>query len=450
MPAISAAGIGSGLDVQSIVSQLMAIERIPLQRLQIKQSQLEAQISAYGTLSSDLSAFQEAMDALGSTDALKVFTTSSTNEDVIDVTANSAANIGSFDVEVIRLAEYHKLSSDEKLNTDTFGGNAGDSISFQVGADIADTITVDLSTAMTLSEIRSALNNDVNNPGVRATVINGDDGNQKIVFTAEDSGEDSAVTVSYGNSINATTFNLQTVNDIAGDLSLLDAELSVDGYAVTRSTNSISDVITGITMTLKSEDIGNAHTISVDRDIESIEASVQGFADAYNTLQTSLDTLRSGQLEADSSILSIERRVLSILNTPASGGVYSVLSEVGLTLQKDGTMSLANSDLQTALQTDFSGVSELFAADTEGYANRLSSFIGEWLDTDGLLDSRTDGLESRIDTLVNRQESFERNLEAVESRFLAKFSALDALVGQLQGTGQFLTQQLASLPGSGG
>jgi len=428
----------------------MAIERIPLQRLQFKQSQLEAQISAYGTLSSDLSAFQEAMDALGSTDALKVFTTSSSNEDIIDVTANSTANIGSFDVEVIRLAEYHKLSSDEKLNTDTFGGSAGDSISFQVGVDIADTITIDMSTAMTLSEIRSALNNDVNNPGVHATVINGDDGNQKIVFTADASGEDNAVTVSYGNSINATTFNLQTVNDIAGDLSLLDAELSVDGYAVTRSTNSISDVITGITMTLKSEDVGNAHTISVDRDIESIETSVQGFADAYNALQTSLDTLRNGQLEADSSILSIERRVLSILNTPAGGGVYSVLSEVGLTLQKDGTMSLDNSDLQTALQTDFNGVSELFASDTEGYANRLSSFIGEWLNTGGLLDTRTDGLESRIDTLVDRQESFTRNLEAVESRLRAQFSALDALVGQLQGTGQFLTQQLASLPGSGG
>ncbi|VAW54199.1 Flagellar cap protein FliD [hydrothermal vent metagenome] len=449
MPAISAAGIGSGLDVQSIVSQLMAIERIPLQRLQFKQSQLESQISAYGTLSSDLSAFQEAMDALGSKDALKVFTTNSTNEDVIGVTANSSANIGSFDVEVIRLAEYYKLSSDEKLNTDTFGGNAGDSISFQVGIDVADTITIDLSTAMTLSEIRTALNDDVSNPGVSATVINGDNGNQKIIFTADESGSDNAVTIAYGNTINATTLNLQTINNIAGDLSLLDAELSVDGYTVTRSTNTISDVITGITLTLKSEDVGNTQTISIDRDIESIEASVQGFADAYNALQTSLDTLRNGQLEADSSILSIERRILSILNTPATGGVYSVLSQVGLTLQKDGTMSLKNSDLQTALQTDFNGVSELFAADTDGYANRLSSFIGEWLDFDGLLETRTDGLESRIDTLVIRQESFERNLEAVESRLRARFSALDALVGQLQGTGQFLTQQLASLPGSG-
>lgn len=448
MSSITAPGIGSGLDVQSIVSQLMEIERQPLQRLQFKQTQLEAQISAYGQLSSTLSTFQTAMDDLGSLDALKVFTTSSSNADVIDLTSSSSANLGTFSIEVLRLAEQHKMSSSEILNTDTFGGVAGDSLTIQVGSDVADVVTVDMSTAMTLADIRDAINDDVNNPGVQATIINGDNNQQKLIFTANDSGADSALTLSYGGSIASTTLNFQTLNDIAGDTSLLNAEFIVDGYNITRSSNNVADVISGVTLNLVKADPGNTHTVEIKQDLEAVEASVQAFADAFNELRGAIKGFRSDQLEADSSLLSIERRMFSILNTPASGGVFSVLSEIGLSMQKDGNMTLSSSDLKTALQTDFNGVAQLFADDTQGFAKRLASLADNLLANDGLIETRTDGLEARIDTLADRQIAFERNLEVVESRFRAQFSALDALVGQLQGTSQFLTSQLAQLPGA--
>ena len=450
MATITAPGIGSGLDVQSIVSQLMAIEQQPLQRLQFKQTQLEAQISAYGQLSSTLSTFQSAMDDLGSLDALKVFTTNSANADIIDLTATSSASLGTFDIEVVRLAEQHKMSSNEVLNTDTFGGTAGDSLTIQVGSDVADVVTVDMTTAMTLADIRDAINDDVNNPGVQATIINGDNNNQKLIFTAIDSGQENALTLSYGGSISSATLNLQTLNDIAGDTSLLNAELNIDGYNITRSSNNIGDAITGVTLNLVSADPGNTHKIGIDRDLESVEASVQSFADAFNELRGAIKDLRGGQLEADSSLLSIERRLFSVLNAPATGGAFSVLSEIGLSMQKDGSMTLSNSDLQSALQTDFEGVAQLFADDTQGFAKRLADLADSWLASDGLLEARTDGLEARVDDLVDRQVTFERNLEAVESRYRAQFAALDALVGQLQGTGNFLTSQLAQLPGAGG
>ncbi len=448
MPSITAPGIGSGLDVQSIVSQLMAIERQPLERLQLKQTQLESQISAYGQLSSTLSTFQTAMSDLGSFDALKVFTTNSSNPDVIDLTATSSADLGTYNIEVVRLAEPHKMSSSEALNTDTFGGAAGDSLTIQVGALATDTITVDMSTAMTLRDIRNAINNDVTNPGVQATVINGDNGNQKLIFTANNSGADNALTLSYGGAITATTFNMQTLNNIAGDTSLLDSEFIVDGYNITRSSNNVADVISGVTLNLVSAAPGNSYTVEIERDLASVETSVQAFADAFNGLRSAIKGLRGGQLEADSSLLSIERRVFSVLNTPAVGGTFSVLSDIGLNMQKDGTMSLANADLQAALQTDFDGVAELFASDTQGFAKRLADLADSLLASDGLIETRTGGLESRIDVLVNRQDAFSRNLEAVESRYRAQFSALDALVGQLQGTGNFLTAQLAQLPGA--
>jgi flagellar hook-associated protein 2 len=448
MPGISAGGIGSGLDVQSIVSQLMEIERQPLQRLQFKQSQLEAQISAYGQLTSAVSTFQEAMDNLGTIDALKVFNTTSSNIDVIDITANDNANVGAFGIEVNRVAEHHKMASNEIASTVTFGGKNNDALVIQVGADAAATITIDLSTAMTLSEIRTAINDDVTNPGVSATIINGDGGNQKLIFTANDSGSDNALTLSTSGKVKLDDFGFQTINNINGDTGLLDAEIVVDGYTITRSTNNISDVISGVTLNLVSADPGNTHTVGIERDLESVETSVQTFADAFNDLRASFKSLRNGQLEADSSLLSMERSMFFVLNAPAAGGVFSVLSEVGLSMQKDGNMTLSTSDLQTALQTDFEGVAQLFAADTQGFANRFSSFADNWLGNGGMIAARTDGLETRIDNLVDRQIAFERRLETVESRYRTQFSALDALVGQLQGTSAFLTSQLSQLPGA--
>lgn len=446
MPTISAAGVGSGLDIQSIISQLMEIERQPLQRLQFKQGQLEAQISAYGQLSSSLSNFQAAMEKLGSVSALKVFNGTSSNPDVVGVTPTSSADLGSFGVEVVRLAENHKMATQESLDTDTFGGRRNDALNIQLGSDPANTITVDLRPAKTLSEIRTAINDDPNNPGVTATIIHGDNNNQKLILTADDSGAENALTLSTSGRINLNAFGFQTLNDIAGDTSLLDAEFTVDGYTITRPGNDISDVISGVTLNLVSEDPGNTHTIAIERNLEAVEEAVQSFATAFNELRASIKSLRAGQLEADSSLLSIERRIFSVLNNPATGGTYSVLSEVGLSIQKDGTMSLDSSDLKAALQSDFDGVAQLFAADGQGYANRLETLADSWLTTGGLIDSREDGLKARVDDLVDRQISFERNLAIVESRYLAKFTALDALVGQLQGTGQFLTNQLAQLP----
>ena len=445
MATISAAGVGSGLDIQSIISQLMAIERQPLERLQVKQSRLEAQISAFGQLSSTLSNFQTAMEKLGSISALKLFSGSSSNPDVVDVTPTSSADLGSFGIEVVRLAERHKMASMEILDTDTFGGKNNDALNIQVGSDPANTITVDLSTAKTLAEIRTAINDDPDNPGVTATIIHGDN-KQKLILTANDSGADNALTLSTSGRINLNDFGFQTLNNIAGDISLLDAEFNVDGYNITRSSNNVSDVISGVTLNLVSADPGNTHTVGIERDLEAVQEAVQSFADAFNELRAAIKSLRTGQLEGDSSLLSIERRLFSVLNNPATGGTYSVLSEVGLSMQKDGTMSLNSSELEAALQSDFDGVAQLFAADGEGFANRLETLADSWLTTGGVIDSREDGLKARVDDLVDRQISFERKLSIVESRYLAKFTALDALVGQLQGTGQFLTNQLAQLP----
>lgn len=447
---ITAPGVGSGLDVQSIVNQLMALERRPLEALSRRQNQYEAQLSAYGQLKSALSGFQDAMDKLSATDSFKIYAATSADESALEVSANSSASLGTYNVRVERLAANHKMGSMEFADTATFGGTAGDSLTIQVGSVATNAITVDLSTAKSMEDIRDLINDDADNPGVTATIINGNDGNRKLILTANETGSSSAVSLSYGGSIDATSFGMQTLNDIGGDLSLLDSEISVDGYSVTRSTNTLTDVIQGVTLDLQSARPGVDIQVTVDRDISAVEESVQGFADAYNDLKSTIRSLREGQLEADSTLLSIERGLLGVLNDSGAAGTFRHLTEIGVSIQKDGSMSVNSSRLQTALNIDYSAVAELFANADNGYAARLGTLTGMWLEDGGLIESRTDGLDSRIEDLEDRQNAMDRRLAQVEARYLRQFSSLDSLMSQLQGTSNFLTSQLASLPGSGG
>ena len=446
MPTISSAGIGSGLDVNGIVDGLMTVERRPLQILQGKQQLYTTQISAYGELISAVSSFQASMENLNDLTALDKFKTSSTNSDLIDISSTDNPDLGSFNVEVTRLADFHKMSSNEILSTDTFGGAAGDSLSIQVGSDIADLITVDLSTAQTLAEIRDAINADESNPGVRASLVNGDNGLQKLVFSAEDIGSENALSLSYGGAIDAATFGLQTLNNIGGDTGLLDAEFIVDGFTITRSSNTVSDVISGVTFELNGAQTGSTTTLSVTRDTGATEAKVKSFASAYNSLISTVRSQRSGVLGTDNLLLSIESQVKNILNSSATSGTLNTLSDVGLSIDKDGIMSLDSDTLTTALATGYDNVAQLFAAEGDGFANRLDTLADNWLGSDGFISARTDGLNQRIDDLSDRQLSIERNLDLKEARYRAQFSSLDILVSQFQSTGDFLTSQLAQLP----
>ena len=150
---ISSAGIGSGLDVNSIVSQLMVLERRPLDVLQQKKEDIDSRISAYGNLKSALATFQDAMQQLSTPTALKIFTATSGNDAVFTASATNTAAASSYGVEVVRLAERHKFASKELLDTDTIGGKNNDALEIQVGANPADTLSVDLSTAKTLGDI---------------------------------------------------------------------------------------------------------------------------------------------------------------------------------------------------------------------------------------------------------------------------------------------------------
>jgi flagellar hook-associated protein 2 len=439
---ISAPGVGSGLDVNSIVNQLMEIERQPLNRLESSKKDLQVQLSAFGQLNSALSTFQSALGDLKTVDAFEVYKAVSSDEGAFTATADSSAAPGSIDIQVVRLAEVHKMGSLAIADTDTTAlGRAGDKMTFTVNG---NAFTVD-GGGMTLSQLADAINDAPDNTGVSATIISENSGSNRLVLTSAETGNANAINLSATGRLDRD-LDLADINDPAQ----LDSELLVDGlYTVTRSGNTIDDAISGVTLNLIAETSTEVQ-LKVSRDTESVTESVQAFVDAFNELKTTIDSLsgEGNDLEADNTLRSIESQIQAVFNTPpsAADGAFTYLSEIGVSFQRDGKLSLDSGALQNAIDIDFAGMAELFAGGDQGYLFRADALISNLVQADGLIDIRQDGLNSRIDRVDQRISDMEYRLGLREQRLLNQFNTLDTLMGQLQGTSAFLTQQLAALP----
>lgn len=450
--AISSPGLGSGLDVSGIVSQLMSLERQPLVRLNQKEAQAQAEISAYGALKSGLSSLQKAMEKLADPETFQATKATSSDVDVFTVTSDTDALTSLYNVTVNRLAQQHKLGSGEFASTTTFGGAAGDELTLTVGS---DSFTLDLSTAKTLEEIQSAINVGSNETGVTAGLITGDSGNQTLVLTSGSTGYDNRVQLSFGGSLNASTFNFSMLNRDADDQLLaseaeLDASLTVDGVSVTRASNSISDVIDGLTMNLKSAGQAN---VSIAADSAVAKSAVSGFVAAYNSLRDQLSTL--GANGASGSVLrNIENQIRDVLNTGISGlGDYSYISELGVTTNSDtGKLEFDSETLVTALEEAPDSVIGFFSDDSSGFAVGFSSLLEGYVQSGGTIDGIIDGSNNRIEGIERSRESLERRLEAIEARYLKEFGVLDGLIASMSTTSDYLASQLdilSNLAGGG-
>ena len=435
---ISSLGIGSGLDANSIVEQLMQIERVPLENLERDKTDLNAKLSTFGQLNSALSTFQKSTAQLKSIDSFKRYSTTSSNEDAFTVSAGSTASIGSTGIQVNNLAEVHKMGSVSFLDTDTtLLGAAGDQMTITVNA---QSFTVDAG-GKTLEEIRNAINTDVNNTGITATIINENDNSHYLVLTSIESGVANSMNLSFTGSL-AADFGFTQIQAAE------DSQILVDGlYTVTRSGNVITDAIDGLSISLLNTTT-QPEELTVSRNIDGVTESVQAFVDAYNELNTALDTFSQGDLGRDGTIRAVESRIRGVLDTDPAGlsGVYNHLTDVGISVQRDGTMTLSKTDLKEAVNTDFSSFSELFANDDQGYLFRLNASVDKLLDIDGLLDGRKSSISSRLGSLDRQIERQDYLLGLTELRLRSQFSALDTLMGDLGATSQYLNNQLAALP----
>lgn len=443
--AISSPGLGSGLDVNGIVSQLMSVEQQPLVRLNQKEAQVQAEISAYGTLKSGLSSLQTAMEKLADPDTFQATRATSSDSDVFTASSDTDAVTSSYNVTVNRLAQQHKLGADEFASTATFGGTAGDELTLTVGT---KSFTLDLSTAMTLGEIQSAINTESNGTGVTAGLITGDSGNQALVLTSGSSGYENRVQLSYGGSLNASSFNFSMLNrddnaQLLASEAELDASLTVDGVSVTRASNTIDDAVDGLTLNLQGTGQAN---VSIAQDMAAAKSAVSGFVQSYNSLKDQLSTLDASG--ASRSVLrNIENQLRGILNSGITGlGDYSYISELGVTTNSDtGKLEFDSETLVSALEDAPDSVMGFFSDETGGFASRFDTLLGGFVQSGGTIDSIIEGGNNRIEGIERSRESLERRLEGIEARYLREFSALDGLIAGMSTTSDYLTSQLDML-----
>jgi flagellar hook-associated protein 2 len=445
--AITATGLGSGLDIESIVSGLMALERRPLELLSERQSEIESKISAFGKLKSAISTFQSSMSSLKSLSAFQVFSATSSDEEVFSATASSDAVEASYSIEFLNSDANHQLAQAHKMNSTNFAdavtstGAAG-TMQIDVGSD-SFTVNID-STNDSLQGIRDAINNSTgNNNFVTASIIKVSDTESRLILTSNKTGTDNAITLT-DNSGNVASTLAMTTKETAQN-----SKFSVDGFLIERSSNVIDDAIEGVTITLKQKS-DSAQTLDVAYDTESVKDSVQEFIDAYNEMNAAIRSLRQGGLQGDNSLLSVESQFRSVFNSTPSGlnTTLQSLSEIGIRTTEKGGLSLDASKLESQLATDYQGVAELLANDDQGYVFRLENAADSLLDLDGLIATRTNTLDSQVDDIEDRKLNIEYRLEQVEGRLRSQFAALDSLVSNLNATGNYLTQQLSNLPGA--
>lgn len=456
MPAITSTGIGSGLDIQGMVQQLVAAEGQPAEaRIARQEARTQAKLSGFGTLKSSLADFRDSLDGMKDLAQFLARKATSSNEESFTVSAGSAAVPALYSVEVVELAQAQKLSSaafaDEQavVGTGTLTIGLGDS-SFSVEID---------EDSNTLGGIRDAINAAGDNPGVTATLVHAESGSY-LLLGSQYTGSDRTVTVTPdGGDGGLASLAYDPENGLTALTEVTparDAHVRIDGLDVVSDGNTVAGAIDGVTVTLLAAAPGESAELRVENDVAAVRETVGNFVDAYNALVDTFDKLTAfdpesqtaAALQGDATIRGVREHIrrefgnaVDALNLP-----FGTLSEIGIETQLDGKLAVDDARISEVLAGDFAAVGQLFAHPDQGYATRLFDIVDGLLNSDGLIETRTAGLTDRIDRYNEQREALGERLGALETRLLRQFNALDTLVGQLSATSNFLAQQLASLP----
>jgi len=455
MPSIISNGIGSGLDIAGIVQQLVAAEGQPVaSRLGLKEAQAQAKLSAFGSLKASLADLRDKLDAMKDVDKFLSRRAVSGNEDAFTVTADSNALPSSYAIEVVQLAQAQKLTSGAFADSDAVVGTG--KLTIQIGV---EGVSLDINTENnTLAGIRDAINSSAGNPGVAATIVNADSGSY-LILTADSPGAANTIKVTQtggDGGLAALEYDPPTTSALTESIAAQDGLIRIDGFDVASENNTFAGAVQGVKIKDWQDTGGATEGLSVVNDEDAVRDLVGGFVASYNTLIDTFDTLTdydpeggaSAPLLGDATVRGIRdqiRRELSIAVKDINGP-FSTLSDVGIEVQLDGKLEINDEDLSSALTNEFSRFGQLFG-NSDGFAVRLHGLADGFLESDGILEARTQGLTENIERIGEEGEALNERLASLETRLLRQFNALDSLLGQLSTTSNFLTSQLNSLPG---
>ncbi|NVO05048.1 MAG: flagellar filament capping protein FliD [Rhodoferax sp.] len=470
--AISSAGIGSGLNVQSIVSQLVAVESQPVKLLQSKGSTLSTKLSVFGQIKSELSSLQDAASALTSTTTWNSKSFTSSNAAAVTGTSTSAAAAGSFSVDVLNLvttqsatvqvAGTYSAPEDYTLNIQ-LGARDKTTDAFTPGA--AAAVPISVKSGQSLADIAASINAQ-SGVGVVATVITTATG-QQLALRGSTAGANSGFQISASDS-NGNTFADGLIQSPDGGTTFAkggtwtttqyaaDARVKIDGIEITSATNTITGAVAGVTLNLLAT-TSSAASVTVDTDKPGIKTKIQAFQDAYNKVYADLKTQTAynaasktgGPLLGDNTALGMMSMLRNLVG--ASGPATSTLrrmSELGLEIQSDGSLKTNATKLDAALQ-DPANVKAFFSASTgtasgDGIAKRVYDFAFGALGVGGSVTSHSAAFQKAIDQNNANIDKLNLHIVAYQKQITAQYNTLDANMAKLSSLSNYVTQQITT------
>lgn len=449
MGLITAAGLGSGIDVESIIAALVNAERAPKESsLTRLESRTNIEISGVGQLKSSLSALQDSLENLNE-ENFNARTATSADDTQLTATADGTSSAGEFDVTIVQTAAITELS------TNTIAGDASTvlgsgNLTFQNAN--SDTFVINVGASNTLLDIVDAINTASDNFGVTATLVNGDSGT-KIIYRGNDTGALNDFTVTNDNA------NLASISDGNGgtlnvDTTAVDAQITIAGLTISSESNTFQDPVRGVDITLADDAVAGSVTVTVAKDPDTVKTNIQQFVTDYNAFIATVNSLGSategaeGALLGDATLRNIRSSISTIISSTVASITtdYNSLSRIGLRTQKDGTLEINSTELDAALEANFSDVGNVFYA-TDGLGTQLEAAIDPYTEFSGLLDSRTDSLQSTLTRIVDDRDQLDFRINQLEFSLRKKFAAMDSIVSSFNFTGSFLEQQFSALSG---
>ncbi|MEO8805355.1 MAG: flagellar filament capping protein FliD [Burkholderiaceae bacterium] len=474
MGTISSIGIGSGLDINSIITQLVAVEQVPLNKLKTEATTLQTKLSTYGKVQSYLSALREASSALTRTDTWGATTGTSSDPSAVGVTTSATTKTGSYALSVQSLAASQSNATGTFANADSLVGEG--SLHIELGTwgagqtsftPKAGVTAIDITIASpgaSLAELRDQIN--AAGAGVTASVLSDANGARLVLrstATGASNGFRVGVTDTDGNNTNATGLSALAFDPSAGvttmaqALAAANASATLNNLPISSESNTLSNVLDGMTLTLNKVTTAPVQ-LTAAQDNTSMRKALDTFVTAYNDLnklladQTKYDagTKAAGGLQGDSAAVGIRAQMRAMIGS--TGGVSTMfkrLSDIGFDVKLDGSISLSDTKINNAL-ANLAETKKLFAntdllvPTNNGIANQMRALADRLIGVDGTVSTRSEGLRKRIDLNQDRQDLLSDRIAAVEKRLRAQYTALDKTMGQLTGLSSYITQQFTN------
>jgi flagellar hook-associated protein 2 len=443
MATIQFGGIASGLNTNALIEGLVKVERRSIDILKAQETRYQAQHGVLSALAGSLASVKTAAQGLALSVDFNKRAAASSDATVLTASADSTATAGSYAVNVTSLAKNKVLQSTAYTSTTATIGQG--SLSITIGS-ASTNVTID-GTNNTLTGLKDAINNS--GAAVTASIVNvgtSASPSYKLAVQGKNTGTANdvtlAFTVSDGGS-NPFTGGGDVVQAAA------DAQFTVNGLALTRSSNTVSDAIPGVSLTLL-KDGGASSTITVGSDTKAVKDNIKKLVDSYNGVtklvrdQFTLDptTNRQGALAGDSSVRSVTTRLRAALGISGDGDIRS-LSDVGVQFERDGSLSLNATKLDNALSSNLEGVQKLFLSSQNGVGKRIPDAVDSLINSvSGAITARQNGITASITSLEKKVAREEQRIADYEQRLTAQFTSLEKLVSRLNQQGDFLSQKL--------